>query len=231
MKRILVIPIVLVPLFVAACGGGSSTVTVTTSEPTTTQTQPQTTTSEAAPTYTADAKKLLVPLASLPEGWTISEPESDAPEVQNSPRTIFYAGSRSRAKPLETGVESAAIRVYSSGSGLSTQVADHFVFVYDTADDATAARKALLGVMKTRPEVVWNVKRANPPKALEPPVRSWQGTTSSTESGIDGQVCVTIWQQANIVQAVYAGGLMTMPVDVCTMLAKTAFTRTSSNLG
>ncbi len=225
--------VIMLAASIAACGGETSTITATSSVSTavTTQSSMQTTTTEPVPTYSANAKKLLVPLAALPEGWIIDKPDSDAPKVQDSPRTIFYAGSKSRTKPIERGIESAAIREYASGSGLSMELANHLVFVYDTTDDATIARRAVLGVLRARPGVSWQIRRANPPKTLSAPVRSWQGTTSSTDSDFEGQVCVTIWQQANVVQVVYAGGLMTMPVDVCTMLAKTAFTRTSSNLG
>ncbi len=64
------------------------------------------------------------------------------------------------------------------------------------------------------------MKVANPPKVLGDSAHAWQGESGSTSDSISVQRCLTVWQQANVVQAVYAGGLLRTPTEVCSSLSK-----------
>jgi hypothetical protein len=226
---LLVAQFIAITALLAACGGGTTTVTVTDSAVTTATATEESTTTTAGDTtvpraYEGKASALLVPLGALPEGWTLDRDE-EAPAKQDSPRTIFYSGLDSRVAPIEPGVVSGASRRYASGSGLSTEVAQHVVLVYDSEESAETAAQAALEVLKGRPGATWDLRKANPPKALGETAQAWQGENGTTGESLTAQTCVTIWRQANIVELVYAGGLMTMPVDICSTLAREAFSK------
>ncbi len=237
MKRALkfVLFVASVPLCVtlAACGKDGEPVGITVDQGTTTQ-ESIVSTEVAEPTapalYEGTARALTVKLSALPEGWSVEPPADDAPTPPNTPRRIFYLGPESRTKPIEPGNVSAFVRDFSSGSGLSFEFAYHLVLVYDSEGAAITAGQGMLGVLKGRPGSTWQLRKANPPKRLGENARSWQGEQGSTDSEFVGQVCLTIWRQVNIVQFVYARGLLSMPKGVCSSLAKTAFGKAADAL-
>ncbi len=235
MKAIsLVITILVLGTVATACGGGASTVTVTAGGSSESagagddvSSTEAATTAAADPTYAGKAHAIIVPLAALPEGWSMDTP-TDGPKIQNTLRKIFFSGPASRIDPLKAGNTSAYGQPFATGSGLSLEVANHFVLVYDTTDSASAAADALFEVVKSRPDVTWKMKVANPPKVLGDSAHAWQG--ESTSDSLSGQVCLTVWQQANVVQAVYAGGFLRTPTEVCSSLSKVGYARAEEKI-
>ncbi len=230
----LVLTILVLSTVATACGGGASTVTVTAGDSSGSagagdgaSSTEAAATAAAGPTYAGKAHAIIVPLAALPEGWSLDTPP-DGPKIQNTLRKAFFSGPASRIDPLKAGNTSAYGQRFATGSGLSLEVADHLVLVYDTTDSATTAADALFKVFKSRPDTTWKMKVANPPKVLGDSAHAWQG--ESTFNSLTAQRCLTVWQQANVVQAVFAGGLLRTPTEVCSSLSKVGHARAEAKI-
>ncbi len=215
MKAIsLVITILVLGTVATGCGGGASTEAATTAA--------------TGPTYAGKAHAIIVPLAVLPEGWSLDTP-TDGPKIRNTLRKAFPLAPASRIALLKAGNTSAYRQGFTIGSGLSSEVADHLVLVYDTTDSATTAADALFKVITSSPDTTWKLKAANPPKVLGDSAHAWQGEVGLTSSS-SGQVCLTVWQQTNAVQAVFAAGILRTPTEVCSSLSKVGYARAEAKI-